>query len=260
VVLIVSKVGSVLTSSLLIGVDSRTALRAGLAMAHVGEFSFVVAGLGVAQGVLPPAFLGLVVAASAVTAFTTPLFMRRGKKWGDQLEESLPEGARTFHARYVSWLKALRVPLRRYRLPKNLYPLVLRSAVLTVLLLCLGPSLPWVKERFFPAESPPWVAPALEVLFLVVFLALYLLFLNTLQRLFRHVLKSGGETMDKKGQTLLKLWMFVASAASPLQWRAWWFTWAGASNALWRRWTAGWIRSWIRWSSLPPESPRTAPP
>jgi K+/H+ antiporter YhaU regulatory subunit KhtT len=71
-----------------------------------------------------------------------------------------------------------------------------------------------LKFRLFPGEVASWVDPALEILFLAAFLAFYLLFLNTLNRLFRHVLKSGGETMDKKGQTLLNLWMFVASTAS----------------------------------------------
>jgi K+/H+ antiporter YhaU regulatory subunit KhtT len=76
-------------------------------------------------------------------------------------------------------------------------------------LAALGPSLPWLSE-FNPEQGllGQWT---LEVTFAVIFLILYLLFLNALKRLFRHVLQSSGEAMDRKGQTLLTLWMFVAA-------------------------------------------------
>ena len=233
-VVLVGKVLSVTASALLIGLDARTALRSGLAMAHVGEFSFVVAALGIAQGALPAEMMGVVVAASTATMLTTPFFMRHGGAWADKLESRLPSGAKTFLARYQSWLKALHWPLQDLKLPRNLYPLALRAGMLVLLLASLGPSLPWVRrtlrDHFYPENGAESLlttlgvhhAPdealgpklAVEIGFFLAFLVLFLLFLNTLKRLFRHLLMNRGESMDRKGQTLLALWMFVSAAVT----------------------------------------------
>jgi len=210
VILVVGvKVLTVTFSALLIGLDARVSLRSGLAMAHVGEFSFVVAALGVSSGIAPRAFSSVVAVAAVVSLITAPLFMRRAKDWAEAFDRALSGKGRTQLARYQSWLKALRSPLRGYTLPKSLYPLVLRVLVLVILLGALGPTLPWLQDFLsLPRRFGHWT---MEVLFVVVFLGLYLLLLNALQRIFRHALKSSGETMDRKGQTLLTLWMFVVA-------------------------------------------------
>jgi hypothetical protein len=135
--------------------------------------------------------------------------MRHGEAWAEAFDRSFPPGLRQQLARYQSWLKALHFPLKGYRLPRSLYPLALRGAVLLLLLALLGPFLPWVRSSL-PLDHPLGGIP-LEAIFAATFLILYLLFLNALKRLFRHALKARGETMDRKGQTLLTLWMFVAA-------------------------------------------------
>lgn len=211
---LIGKVVAVTAAALLIGHDARTSIRSGLAMAHVGEFSFVVASLGVSQRIAPASFNSVVAVAAVVSLLTSTFFMRHGADWAPYLERFLSSGARLRLTRYQSWLKALRSPLSGYKLPKALYPLALRALVLVLLLSLLGPSIPWAQNHL--RLTGTYGRLPLIVAFALSFLVLYLLFLNALKRIFRHVLKSGGETMDRKGQTLLTLWMFVAAAGTAL--------------------------------------------
>jgi monovalent cation:H+ antiporter-2, CPA2 family len=60
----------------LIGVPARDGLRAGLLTAPIGEFSFVIAQLGVGAAVVPARFYPLVVGVSLVTTLVTPFVAR----------------------------------------------------------------------------------------------------------------------------------------------------------------------------------------
>lgn len=208
-VVLFGKILAVTSSSLLIGLDARTSIRSGLAMAHVGEFSFVVVALAISEHMAPESFRGVVAVAAVVSLLTSTYFMKNGSAWSQKLEASLTPGLRTSLARYQSWLKALHLPIKDYKLPAALYPLVLRGCVLLLLLAALPPCLPWL-SRFIPSQTRlgRWL---LEIAFALTFLILYLLFLNSLKRIFRHALKSSGQNMGQKGQTLLTIWMFVAA-------------------------------------------------
>ncbi len=61
------------------GVPARDGLRAGLMTAPIGEFSFVIAQLGVGAGVVPPRFYPLVVGTSLLTTLFTPFVARRSE-------------------------------------------------------------------------------------------------------------------------------------------------------------------------------------
>jgi K+:H+ antiporter len=60
-----------------IGIPARDSIRAGLMTAPIGEFSFVIAQLGVGAAVVPSRFYPLVVGVSLVTTLVTP-FVARG--------------------------------------------------------------------------------------------------------------------------------------------------------------------------------------
>ncbi|MCF0172963.1 MAG: cation:proton antiporter [Bacteroidales bacterium] len=52
------------------------ALRGGLSMAQIGEFAFIIAGLGRSLGVMADHVYPMVVAVSVITTFTTPYFIK----------------------------------------------------------------------------------------------------------------------------------------------------------------------------------------
>jgi CPA2 family monovalent cation:H+ antiporter-2 len=68
------------------GLDRRTALTIGASLAQVGEFSFILAGLAVTEGLLPEAGRDLVLATSIVTIALNPFTFRVA----DTLAKRLP--------------------------------------------------------------------------------------------------------------------------------------------------------------------------
>jgi CPA2 family monovalent cation:H+ antiporter-2 len=58
------------------GYSARTALLVGAALAQVGEFSFVLARQGLAQGAIPQQLYGLTLAAALVTILLSPFLVR----------------------------------------------------------------------------------------------------------------------------------------------------------------------------------------
>jgi CPA2 family monovalent cation:H+ antiporter-2 len=65
---------------ILAGARPRDALRAGLAVTPIGEFSFIIAQLGVTAGVVPGKFYPMVVGVSLLTALAAPVLTRQGEK------------------------------------------------------------------------------------------------------------------------------------------------------------------------------------
>lgn len=66
-------------SLLLLCEDSRTAIRTGLSISPIGEFSFIIAGMGVASGVIPERFQVIAVGVSLLTSLIAPILMARSE-------------------------------------------------------------------------------------------------------------------------------------------------------------------------------------
>ncbi len=62
--------------ALLAGQSLKTAVKCGLSLSQVGEFSFIIASLGVSLGVMDGFLYPVIVAVSVVTTLTTPVFVR----------------------------------------------------------------------------------------------------------------------------------------------------------------------------------------
>lgn len=88
---------------LAVGNPNRQSIQAGLAVTPIGEFSFVMAQLGVASGAVPKSFSAIAVGVSLVTALVSPMIMRRSGPITDRLERSQPrwlrEGIAFYHER-----------------------------------------------------------------------------------------------------------------------------------------------------------------
>ena len=65
---------------MLAGARPRDALRAGLAVTPIGEFSFIITQLGVTAGVVPEKFYPLAVGVSLLTALAVPALVRHGEQ------------------------------------------------------------------------------------------------------------------------------------------------------------------------------------
>lgn len=93
---------------LAVGNTPREALQAGLALTPLGEFSFVIAQLGVSTGVAPPAVYAAAVGASLLTALGAPLLTRRSERWSERWTRRLPPRVGAWVEFYDNWLTRLR--------------------------------------------------------------------------------------------------------------------------------------------------------
>jgi K+:H+ antiporter len=107
-VVLVGQVASVTVGSLLAGNGVRTSVQAGMSLAQIGEFSFIIAGVGVASGAVGEFIYPVAVAVCAVTSFTTPWLIRASERAAVAVERRLPHRLQTLVALYGSWLEALR--------------------------------------------------------------------------------------------------------------------------------------------------------
>lgn len=102
------KVGAVTVSAFLTGHGTRTSVQAGMSLAQIGEFSFILAGLGLSTGATSPAFLPVLVAVSAITSLTTPGFIRAAEPLAAAIDRRLPRPLQTFATLHATWIEGLR--------------------------------------------------------------------------------------------------------------------------------------------------------
>ncbi|WP_243049075.1 cation:proton antiporter [Dyella sp. RRB7] len=110
VVTAVVVVGKVLTCSFgtfVAGNDGRTSLRVGMGLAQIGEFSFVIASLGVSLKVTSGFLYPVAVAVSAITTFLTPYLIRASDPLASQLGRRLPRWLTGAFGAYTDWMGSL---------------------------------------------------------------------------------------------------------------------------------------------------------
>jgi CPA2 family monovalent cation:H+ antiporter-2 len=77
-------------SFMLGGESLKSAMRCGFSMAQIGEFSFIIASLGLSLGVISDFLYPVVVAVSVITTFLTPYMIRLATPAYGALEHKLP--------------------------------------------------------------------------------------------------------------------------------------------------------------------------
>ena len=87
---------------LLAGKPLKTAVQSGFSLTQIGEFAFIIAGLGVSLGVTSDFLYPIVVAVSVITIFLTPYMIRLADPVYGFLDRHLPEKVKTFLSGYAS--------------------------------------------------------------------------------------------------------------------------------------------------------------
>ncbi|MFN0246591.1 MAG: cation:proton antiporter [Kofleriaceae bacterium] len=113
------------------------AVRAGLSLSQIGEFSFVIAGIGVASGVTSPALLAIAVGVCCVTTLTSGVFITKSQAIAGWVARRLPKRIAMFESFYEAWLGRLRTrqasPWRKLRNPITV--LVLDAGVIVAIVI-----------------------------------------------------------------------------------------------------------------------------
>lgn len=101
---------------LAVGSDTREATRVGLAVTPIGEFSFIIAQLGVSARVVPEKFYPLAVGVSLLTTLAAPVLTRQSEPISDWLVARQPRLLQDWIAYYRQLLERLQALAGRNRL------------------------------------------------------------------------------------------------------------------------------------------------
>ena len=92
-VVVVGKIVSVTLGAFLTGGGVRTSIQAGMSLAQIGEFSFIIAGVGASLGATREFLYPVAVTVSAVTTLLTPVADPRGRAGGRVRRSQAAAGA-----------------------------------------------------------------------------------------------------------------------------------------------------------------------
>jgi CPA2 family monovalent cation:H+ antiporter-2 len=108
VVVVLGKVFSVTLGAFLTGQSVHTSVKSGMSLAQIGEFSFIIAGVGLATGAVGDFLYPIAVAVSGATTLLTPWLIRAAEPAATFVDRKLPRPLQTFVALYGSWVEQLR--------------------------------------------------------------------------------------------------------------------------------------------------------
>jgi len=136
---IIGKTLAVTTGAFLAGHGRRTSMKAGMSVAQIGEFSFIIAAVGVTSGVIGAYMYPVAIAVSAITTLTTPLLIRLSNRAAESIDHWLPGPIQTVAALYASWIervrKAPRAPTGRSATHRVIRVILLDAVLLIVVVI-----------------------------------------------------------------------------------------------------------------------------
>jgi monovalent cation:H+ antiporter-2, CPA2 family len=107
-VVIAGKLVFVSAGAFLAGYGTRMSVQTGMSLAQIGEFSFIIAGIGLTTGATRDFLYPVAVAVSAITTLTTPGLIRAAGPVASWVDRTLPRPIQTFVGLYGSWMASLR--------------------------------------------------------------------------------------------------------------------------------------------------------
>lgn len=104
VAIILGKIFACTLGAMAVGNDGRTSLRVGMGLSQIGEFSFIIAALGLSLGVTSPFLYPIAVAASVMTTLTTPYLIKAADPLSHKLAHHMPKKIAQFFRLYRDWM------------------------------------------------------------------------------------------------------------------------------------------------------------
>lgn len=107
-VVVIAKIVSRCAGAFVAGQSGRNALRVGMSLAQIGEFSFIIATLGLTLNVTSSFLYPIAVTVSAITTLFTPYLIRGADPLARGIRKVTPAGMRSILHMYTAWLQGLR--------------------------------------------------------------------------------------------------------------------------------------------------------
>ena len=128
-VVVVGKLVGVTVGAFVAGYGIPTAVQTALSLGQIGEFSFIIAGVGLSLGVTRGFLYPVSVAVSALTTLLTPFLIRASGRVGALVDRRLPHTMQTYATLYGAWVQGLRSTSER----RTVWSRIRRLAKLLVL-------------------------------------------------------------------------------------------------------------------------------
>lgn len=134
------------------GQSTRDSLTAAVVLTPLGEFSFIIAQLGVDAGAVSPGFFPVAVGASLLTSLIAPLLTRRGEAIADRVVRAEPAFVRNWLAFYHDWLTRLgsrQSASVLWRLTGGRFLQIgVHVALISALILMAKPAIAWMRQAW----------------------------------------------------------------------------------------------------------------
>lgn len=149
---IVCIVGKIMTTgfgALISGNSLKVSLQTGMSLAQIGEFSFIIAALGVTLKVTSDFLYPTIVAVSGITTFTTPYLIKSSTPFYNWLDKKLPTKWKTGLTQYSSEAQTItalsdwQIVLRTFLVNVSLFSVILGA----IIFLSANYVLPWAGEN-----------------------------------------------------------------------------------------------------------------
>ena len=137
-VVIIGKSLYVSIGALISGQPLKKSMQAGMSLSQIGEFSFIIANLGLALKVTSDFLYPIAVGVSVITTFTTPYMMRASEPLYNWLEKSIPTKWKVYLSRYSSSTDTIAQTTHWNKILKSYFQSVLINSVVVIgiILLC----------------------------------------------------------------------------------------------------------------------------
>lgn len=157
---------------LVTGQSLKVAMESGFTLTQIGEFSFIIASLGMGLGVLRESLYPIIVAVSVITIFTTPYFIKLSQPAYRFVASRLPKGLRFLIDRYSGQTSDMSETRRLWRdiISRYLWRIVLYSVILIAIILTSRQFMFPVLEEYFH-DWGHLIATVLTLLVMSPFLA-----------------------------------------------------------------------------------------
>jgi CPA2 family monovalent cation:H+ antiporter-2 len=154
---IVGKVFSCSIGAFIAGNDGRTALRVGMGLSQIGEFSFIIATLGMTLQVTSNFLYPVAVAVSVLTTLTTPYLIRAADPLAMSLGKLIPQRVSRVFSLYGEWLRSIQPQGQGAVLAG-----IIRKIVLQVLVNLSFVVAIFLASAFFAEAIGVWMSPWLH--------------------------------------------------------------------------------------------------
>ncbi|GGB89480.1 cation:proton antiporter [Dyadobacter sediminis] len=131
-VVILGKTTFVSLGAIISGQPLKKSMQSGMSLSQIGEFSFIIANLGLSLKVTSEFLYPIAVGVSVITTFTTPYMMKASEPLSEWLEKRLPEKWKLYLNRYSTSTETIGQTTHWNQILKSYSQTVILNAVVIV--------------------------------------------------------------------------------------------------------------------------------